>query len=139
MNKSYDELIKLNTYAERFRYLKLNGSVGSETFGEERHLNQQFYTSPEWKEVRRYILIRDMGCDLGLHGYEIDGPIYVHHINPITADDIINRRPTIVDVNNLICVSMGTHNALHYGDMSWINNMDIVERRPGDTCPWRLV
>ena len=137
MNKTYNELIKLNTYAERFRYLKLSAKIGSETFGEDRYLNQQFYASQEWKEARRYVIIRDMGCDLGLKGYEIQGPIYVHHINPITADDIINNRPNIVDVNNLICVSMGTHNALHYGDMTWIDNMEIVERKPFDTCPWR--
>lgn len=137
MIRTYEELIKFTTYADRFKYLKLNSNVGSETFGEDRYLNQQFYASPEWKEVRQYVLIRDLGCDLGLEGYSINGPIYVHHMNPITADDILNHRPFILDPNNLVCVSMGTHNALHYGDMSWIDNMVLVERRPGDTCPWR--
>lgn len=137
MKKSYSELIKLVTYADRFKYLKLNSNVGQETFGEDRYLNQQFYTSAEWKDIRRTVLIRDLGCDLGLEGYTISGPVYVHHINPITAEDIINYRDVLLDPENLICMSMGTHNAIHYGNMSWIDEMTLVERRPGDTCPWR--
>lgn len=135
--KSYSELTQLQTYAERFKYLMLGGNVGERTFGEERYLNQQFYISPMWKEVRRYVITRDIGCDMGLLGYEISGGLYVHHINPITIDDVIYNRDILTDPENLITVSFGTHNAIHYGDLSWIESQEPIVRTPGDTCPWR--
>ena len=135
--RTYEELIKYESFRERFLYLVLDGVVGSETFGEERALNQTFYQSDIWKEIRRFVIARDLGCDLGVLGNEIHGTVYVHHMNPITPDDIINRTDILLDPNYLISVSMGTHNAIHYGNTSWVDNCEPVTRLPGDTCPWR--
>ena len=136
MIRTYSELSKLSTFKERFDYLKLNGKVGEDTFGHSRFLNQDFYSSPEWRRARRNIIVRDNGCDMGLEGYSIQGRIYVHHINPITVDDILERRPCLFDPENLICVSSMTHEAITYGIEDMLPT-DPVIRRPNDTCPWR--
>ena len=136
MMKTYNELIKLKTFNERFEYLKLSGLVGEETFGYSRYLNQMLYRSPDWRHLRNQIILRDNGCDLGLDGYEIGGKIIIHHINPITLKDIEERNPLIYDMNNLITVAFMTHQAIHYGDKNLLC-CEVEERRPNDTCPWR--
>lgn len=135
MIRTYSELSRLNTFDERFEYLKLDGKVAKPTFGFERYLNQLFYTSGPWREARDKVIIRDNGCDLGLDGYEIFGRIYVHHMNPITAEDIRLRRPWILDPEFLICVSWDTHQAVTFGDKNLLTKL-MVERRPGDTKLW---
>lgn len=135
--RTYSKLITLPTFEERFEYLKLNGVVADETFGSNRWINQAFYRSREWRDFRDRIIIRDNGCDLGVAGYEIHGPILIHHINPITYDDLINRSQCLLDPENVICTNMyTTHNAIHYGDAS-ILITGPIERRPNDTIPWR--
>lgn len=134
--KTYSDLILLPTFKERFEYLKLSGSVGKDTFGFDRYLNQQFYRTSEWKKVRDAVIIRDNGCDLGVEGYEIHDRIIIHHMNPITANDIIKHSDWILDPNQLICTSFRTHNAIHYGDISLIDKQPTI-RKPNDTCPWR--
>lgn len=134
--KTYSEVILLPTFIERYRYLKIGGSVGAETFGFDRYLNQTLYRSPEWKRFRRDMIIRDGGMDLACDDYEIVGKILLHHIDPITPEDIIRRHPKIFDPENVICVSLGTHNAIHYGDESLLI-LDPVIRTPNDTCPWK--
>ena len=136
MIRTYSELITLRTFSERFQYLKLNGVVGRPTFGSERYLNQLLYWSDEWKKIRRRIIIRDNGCDLGCEGCDVYGRIIIHHLNPITAEDILRRNPMVFDPENLICTSNSTHNAIHYGDekqLMW----EPVERKKNDTCPWK--
>lgn len=134
--KTYSELITLPTFEERFEYLQLKGIVGQETFGFDRYLNQILYNSKEWKHLRNEIIVRDNGCDLALEGFEIHGRILIHHINPITIDDVIKRREMVFDPENLICVTHNTHNAIHYGDKSLLITGPI-ERRANDTCPWK--
>lgn len=134
--KTYSELIMIPTYEERFEYLRCNSAVGKETFGFDRYLNQVLYNSMDWKRLRRKIIIRDNGCDLALEGYTIYGKIIIHHINPISLDDIMKERSIVFDPENLVCVSFSTHNAIHYGDASLISTGPI-ERTPNDTCPWR--
>lgn len=134
--RRYSELTKFGTFKERFEYLRLDGEVGSETFGFDRYLNQVFYSSPEWKRVRREVILRDNGCDLGLPGYEIDRHIIIHHMNPISANDILERRSEIFNPEYLICVTHDTHNAIHYGDETKLKAEPIM-RRPNDTCPWK--
>ena len=134
--KTYSELIELPTFEERFEYLQLKGIVGQETFGFDRYLNQILYNSKEWKHLRNEIIVRDNGCDLALEGFEIHGRILIHHINPITIDDVIKRREMVFDPENLICVTHNTHNAIHYGDKSLLITGPI-ERRANDTCPWK--
>lgn len=134
--KAYSELIELQTFEERFEYLQLKGIVGQETFGFDRYLNQILYNSKEWKHLRNEIIVRDNGCDLALEGFEIHGRILIHHINPITIDDVIKRREMVFDPENLICVTHNTHNAIHYGDKSLLITGPI-ERRANDTCPWK--
>lgn len=134
--KIYSELILLPTFEERFEYLRLNGTVGQDTFGYDRYLNQAFYTSYEWKRIRDQIIIRDNGCDLGIPGREIGGRIYIHHINPLRKDDIISRSEYLRNPEFLICVSFETHNAIHYGDINLLPR-DPIERKQNDTCPWR--
>lgn len=136
MGKSYSELIYIPDYVGRFNYLALHGSVGEDTFGSRRYLNQAFYISEEWRRFRDKIIVRDMGLDLGMDGYEIGGPITIHHINPITIDDILKGSPKLLDPENAICVSGLTHKAIHYGDESLLPKPP-VQRRPNDTCPWR--
>lgn len=134
--KTYSELIALPTFEDRFEYLQLKGIVGQETFGFDRYLNQILYNSKEWKHLRNEIIVRDNGCDLALEGFEIHGRILIHHINPITIDDVIKRREMVFDPENLICVKHNTHNAIHYGDKSLLITGPI-ERRANDTCPWK--
>ena len=134
--KTYSELITIPTFEERFEYLKLDGQVGVETFGFNRYLNQAFYKSDEWLSIRDYVITRDNGCDLGMEGYEIYGRILIHHINPITKDDIVQRSRILLDPENLITTVKRTHDAIHYGDSNLLMRAPI-ERRKNDTCPWR--
>lgn len=133
---SYSELIKIPTFAERLKYLKLSNKVGEETFGVERYLNQKFYRSWEWKHIRQQVIVRDMGCDLGVPGVEIDGLIIIHHMNPISPKDIVYGTALLMDPEYLICVSKKTHNAIHYGYAETIAE-EPIERKPNDTCPWK--
>ena len=137
-NKRYSELIKLQTFEERFKYLKLNGRVGEDTFGSSRYLNQSFYSSSEWRRFRREIILRDNGCDLGIEGREIPkgAKLFIHHINPISLDDLCENTDLLMDPDNVICCSYNTHQAIHFGDES-ILSLDIIERKPNDTIPWR--
>ena len=134
--RTYSELITIPTFEERFEYLKLNGSVGLETFGHDRYLNQILYNSPEWRRFRPEIIVRDNGCDLACEGYEIFGKILIHHINPITAKDILNRNPKVFDPENVVTTVHNTHNAIHYGDKNLLIT-EPIERSRNDTCPWR--
>ena len=133
--KTYDELCHIESFEDRFEYLKLGGSVGVETFGFDRYLNQEFYRSREWKNVRQHVILRDNGCDLGVSGYEIYNSLLVHHINPIQSDDIKHGDDWILDSNFLITTTKNTHNAIHYGDRSLLITK-FVERKPGDTRLW---
>lgn len=135
MIRSYGELRQLNTFEERFRYLALRGKVGSSTFGFNRWVNQDFYTSREWRQARHAIIFRDNGCDLGIEGYEIHNGLYIHHLNPITMEQIESGDPCILDPENLITVTHRTHNAIHYGDERLLPQ-PLVQRRPGDTKLW---
>lgn len=135
--RTYTDLMALLTFDERFRYLKLDGKVGEATFGFERYFNQRFYNSKEWKTIRRDIIIRDNGCDLAHPDCQIGGRIYIHHMNPITVDDISNYTEYLVNPEYLVCVSFDTHNAIHYGNED-ILHREVVERSPNDTCPWRI-
>lgn len=135
--RTYSELIQLPTFIERYRYLKLNGRVGEETFGFERYLNQKFYqTSQEWKWIRNHVIARDLGRDLGCEGYDIYGKIFIHHMNPMAIADIVEFNPDILDPDFLICTSFETHNAIHYGSEELLI-ADPIERRPNDMCPWK--
>lgn len=137
-SKSYEELIKIPTFEERLRYLLLYGSVSDTTFGGHRYLNQLLYRCPEWKQLRNKIIMRDGGCDLGCDGYIIPSRALVHHINPITIEDINYRRPIVFDPNNLITTVLSTHEIIHYGSESDIDLLFYAERRPNDTSPWRI-
>lgn len=134
--KRYSELITLPTFEERYRYLRLGGKVGEETFGFDRWLNQKFYKDPEWLKIRDAVIIRDNGCDLGIPDREIHSRILVHHMNPITKDDILHRSKFLLDPEFLICTVKNTHDAIHYGDESLLT-LPPVERSKNDTCPWR--
>lgn len=134
--KTYSELILLPTFKERFRYLKLGGKVGEETFGFDRYLNQKFYKSKEWLSVRDYVIIRDNGCDLAMEDRPIESRIIIHHLNPITRDDIINQTEFLLNPEYMICTIKRTHDAIHYGDESLLFDVPI-ERTKNDTCPWR--
>lgn len=135
MIRKYSELRRLETLEERYEYLVLGGVVGLETFGFDRYLNQQFYTSSQWRNVRQHVISRDIGRDLGIEGFEIHDRIYIHHMNPMTVDDIVKGRPEILDPEFLISVTHKTHNAIHYGDRSQLPQ-PFVERAPGDTMLW---
>ena len=132
--RNFSELSQFLTFEERFRYLRLEGRVGRDTFGFDRYLNQRFYDSPEWKQARRDTIARDLGCDLGVEGFEVYNRILVHHMNPITPDDIQDRNLDILNPEFLITVSHDTHNAIHYGDEYAIPSFN--ERTPGDTKLW---
>ena len=134
--RSYKELSRLKTFDERFEYLKIGGVVGESTFGFERFINQMLYNSSKWKRIRNQVIIRDNGCDLGLDGYDIQDKIIVHHMNPMTVDDLKEFSEDVFNPEYLICVSPMTHNAIHYGDRNLLPK-PFVERRPGDTCPWK--
>lgn len=136
MIRRYSELISYYNFLDRYNYLKLKGQVGLDTFGLDRYLNQTLYRSYKWRKTRDEVLIRDNGCDLGIDGYDISGKIIVHHMNPLTLEQIEDDDPIIYDPEFLICVSHITHNAIHYGDESLLPKLP-VERVPYDTCPWR--
>lgn len=133
----FSDLMKLKTFDERFRYLKLNGVVGDLKMTDHRYLNQLLYRCPEWRRVRREIIIRDNGLDLGCEDHQIYGKIFVHHMNPITTEDVVNRDSIVFDPENLITVSFDTHNAIHYGDDSILSRYKIADRHENDTIPWR--
>ena len=134
--RTYSELITLPTFEERFKYLQLNGSVGKDTFGFDRYVNQNFYRSKEWKRDRDFVILRDNGCDLAADGYVIYGKIIIHHMNPITVKDIESVTDYLMNPEYLICTTHSTHNAIHYGDGSLLMMLP-TERRKNDTCPWR--
>ena len=134
--RTYSELITIPTFEERFEYLQLKGSVGKDTFGYDRYLNQVLYRSPEWKRLRNQIIIRDCGCDLACEGYDIHSKVLIHHLNPITVEDVLARSRKVFDPDNLVCVSHSTHNAIHYGDVDLLVIGPII-RTKNDTCPWR--
>lgn len=136
MIRTYSELIKLPTFKERFEYLSLKGRVGKETFGWERYINQAFYRSKEWKDVRNFVIVRDCGCDLGIPGREIPDRILIHHMNPILPKDIVLSNDFILDPEYLICTTHNTHEAMHYGSEDLLIS-EPVERIPNDTCPWK--
>lgn len=134
--KTYTELVSIPTFEERFRYLELEGLVGRETFGFDRYLNQKFYRSPEWKRVRQEVIVRDNGCDLGVEDRPIFGKIIIHHLNPMSIDDITQKQTWIIDPEFLISTCKKTHDAIHYSDES-ILFVEPIERKPNDTCLWR--
>ena len=132
--RTYSELIKFDTFKERVQYLKLDGIVGETTYGFDRWINQTFYKSREWRQIRTDIISRDMGCDLGIPGREILGKIFIHHLNPIMAYDIVHAKQTVFDPEYLITCSFDTHNFIHYGRVSAPNV--VIERQEGDTKLW---
>lgn len=133
--RSYSELSHLSSFNDRYEYLRLDGRVGRSTFGFDRYLNQRFYTSRQWREVREFVIARDEGMDLGVDGYEIFDKVIIHHMNPMTAEAIEHGDPNILDPEYLITTTHNTHNAIHYGDASLLVQ-PLVERRPGDTRLW---
>lgn len=135
MIRTYSEMIRHQSFKDRFRYLSLRGTVGRSTFGFDRYINQQFYTSRDWRRLRNHVIARDMGCDLAVEGYEIHSGLLVHHMNPITAQDITQGDPDLLNPEYLITTTQQTHNAIHYGDESQLPRR-LVERRPGDTALW---
>lgn len=135
MIRTYSEVMRLKTFEERYRYLKLSGEVGSQTFGFDRYLNQAFYASREWKRIRKEIIVRDNSCDLAFPGQELFGRVYIHHMNPITAEDFDKGSNFLMDSEYLICVSHATHNAIHYGTER--NLIILKERTRGDTTLWK--
>ena len=137
MKKTYSELMRLNTFEERFEYLRMNGQVGQQTFGGRRPLNQYFYKkSTRWRKTRDKVIMRDNACDLGIPGRELNNYIFIHHINPISDEDILNDADILYDPENLISTSLNTHNAIHYSDDSVLVK-NPVQRRKNDTCPWK--
>lgn len=135
MSKTYHEMLEYKTFKDRYKYLRLIGYVGEDTFGFNRFVNQQFYTSRMWRSVRSQVIIRDNGCDLACPDRPILGKIYIHHINPVSLEQLEDEDPILFDLNNLVCVSHTTHNAIHYGDESTLIE-DYIPRRPGDTTLW---
>lgn len=136
--RTYSELMTIPTFLGRYEYLKIGGRVGEETFGYDRWLNQQFYQSYEWKQIRNMVIIRDLGRDLAMEGWEINSKLYIHHMNPVSKDDIVNRTDILLNPEFLITCSFETHNAIHYGDERLLPIQMVVERTPYDTCPWRV-
>ena len=134
--RTYSELITFSTFEERYKYLRLGGKIGEETFGFDRYLNQSFYKTKEWMSIRDSVIIRDCGCDLAIADREIYGRILIHHMNPITKEDILRRSKYLLDPEYLICTSKNTHDAIHYGDSRLIITSPL-ERSKNDTCPWR--
>lgn len=133
--KTYSELSRYSSFEERFQYLRLHGAVGRTTFGFDRHINQLFYRSQEWKSVRNFVIVRDDGCDLGVPGYEIGGQLLIHHINPMRIEDVVHGEEWILDPEYLITTTHNTHNAIHYSDESLLPKV-VVARNPGDTKLW---
>lgn len=135
--RTYSELITLPTFEERYRYLRLSGQVGRETFAFERYVNQRFYKSQEWLSVRDFVIVRDYGCDLAVDGYDIHGRIIIHHMNPVCPDDIRECTDILLNPEYLITTTHATHNAIHYGDENLLLSNALKERQKNDTCPWR--
>lgn len=135
MIRRYSRMARLETFEERFRYLRLQGSVGRQSFGFDRHINQKFYRSREWRDLRDFVIVRDNGCDLGVDGYEIHSELLVHHMNPMDVDSIVHRESKILDPEYLITTTHRTHNAIHYGDENQLPRR-YEDRRPGDTALW---
>ena len=133
--RTYTELARIDGFEERFDYLRLRGAVGASTFGFDRHINQQFYRSREWKQIRHHVIARDLGCDLGVEGYDIHDKVIIHHMNPMSAENIIHSDDGILDPEFLITTTHRTHNAIHYGDERLLPRQ-VIERRPGDTRLW---
>lgn len=136
MIRTYTEMISFDSFYDRFNYLNLSGQVGKDTFGYDRYLNQAFYKSVEWQRLRNEIIMRDEGCDLAHPDYQIVGRVYIHHLNPVTKKDVLNRSNLLLNPEFLVCVSYDTHQAIHYGDENLLQP-DLIIRRPNDTCPWR--
>ena len=136
-SKSYRNLILLPTFKERYEYLKLQGVVGESLFGFNRYMNQEFYTSREWRNFRNHIIARDLGCDMGLEDYEIQGRVIIHHINPLEIADFENSTDALFDPNNVVLVTFLTHEAIHFGDLNLIKTSRMADRMPNDTIPWR--
>lgn len=136
MRKTYQELMGFKLFGDRLDYLSLNGIVGDVTFGGHRSLNQILYQTPQWRSTRREVILRDNGCDLAHEDHPIGGSIYIHHINPITIDDILEERPCVFDLSNLISTSFRTHNSIHYGSKEIMPKEPII-RSKNDTCPWK--
>lgn len=134
--RTYSELIKLETFEDRFKYLTLDGAIGQPTFGGHRYLNQVLYQSEKWRSTRREVILRDNGCDLAHEYYPILGRVYIHHLNPITIEDIMSEHPCLFDLDNLVCTTFKTHNAIHYGSEDLLPK-GLVIRKKNDTCPWR--
>lgn len=135
--RCYSELIEIDNFIDRFKYLKLKGKVGEDTFGFDRYINQALYKSPEFRKIRREVILRDNGCDLGISDREIVGKIYVHHMNPITKTDILERNDYVLNPEYLICVSHETHNAIHYGNEAMLPIDKFIVREPNDQSPWK--
>ena len=136
MIRTYSELIQIPSYKERFKYLKLDGKVGQATFGSKRYLNQQFYTSYEWRRIRDIVITRDLGRDLAMDGFEIEGPIHIHHMNPVLLQDVLSHSSDILNPEYLITTSYNTHKAIHYSNEDMLV-LPPLERLPNDTCPWK--
>ena len=136
--RCYSDLIQYSTFEDRLHYLELHGVVGEDTFGFDRYINQKFYKSPEWRRVRDFVIVRDNGCDLGVKGYDIGDRIIVHHMNPLTLDDISNSSDFLLNPEYLICASKDTHDIIHYGFSSdrYSKSKEPVDRKPGDTKLW---
>lgn len=139
MMRTYTDLMQIPDYLGRYRYLRLGGKVGEETFGWERYLNQSFYKSKVWRDFRREMILRDNGCDLAHEDHPF-GPgeiVFLHHINPVKVEDIVNHVELLMDPENVICVRKRTHDAIHYGDESFLAEFEFIPRSPNDTCPWK--
>lgn len=136
MIRTYHELMQIETFDERYEYLKLNGTVGADTFGFDRFINQNFYKSPQWKKIRDAIIVRDNGCDLGITDRPIFGKIIIHHMNPVNVSDIVKLTEHLLNPDYLICTSFETHNAIHYGNSNNLSHTP-TQRTKNDTCPWR--
>lgn len=136
MIRTYSELLKFDTYEDRYKYLRVNSKPGDLTFGNDRYLSQRFYKSYEWRRIRNSVIVRDLGCDMGLAGYEIQGPIYIHHMNPMLVKDLKTFNPDVINPEYLISVSLDTHNAIHYGDV-YSSGSFMADRKANDTCPWK--
>lgn len=136
MDRTYSELSRIESFDERYQYLKLTGAVGAPTFGSERYLNQRFYTSAEWRQIRDFVIARDLGCDLAVTGHDIFDRVIIHHMNPMRSQDLVAFNPAVLNPEYLITTTHRTHNAIHYGDESLLVR-PLVQRAPNDTSPWR--
>ena len=136
MIRTYSELSKFDTYEDRYKYLRVNSKPGDLTFGNDRYLSQRFYKSPEWRRIRNIVIVRDLGCDMGLDGYEIQGPVYIHHMNPMLVKDLKIFNPDVINPEYLVSVSLDTHNAIHYGEV-YSSGSFMANRTANDTCPWK--